>query len=152
MKKKTEKALKIGAIVLGAVLVVGSIVAITRETGDEKTLNRWTNFEVAAVDDKGDYDKDAETNIVSVLVEVDGLKVELDNEDLSFEVHYYDKDEEYISSTSALTEYDATDGETVIPDGAKYARVEITHADDDEITFGERLDYLKDVTVTIAKK
>ncbi len=150
-KKKQNKWLIGLAIALGAVVLVGATFAIARGSEDTKELSRWTGFEVGAVDEKGDFDKDAETNIVSDLVKVDGLTIELDNEDLSYEVHYYDEDEKYISSTTALTvDYDSAS--VVLPDLAVYARVEITHAEDDEITFGERLDYLKDVTVTIANE
>lgn len=145
---KQQKNWLVGiAVVLGAVLAIGAVTAIARGN-EEEVLSSWFDFEVGAVDETGKFDRDAETNIVSKLIEVEGMKIELDNEDLSYEVHYYDEDETYISSTAAMTlDFDAN--EAVLPDLAVYARVEITHAEDDEITFGERLEYLKDVTVTI---
>lgn len=146
--KQQKKWLAGIAVALVAVLAIGAVTAIARGNDEGKELSSWFDFEVGAVDETGKFDKDAETNIVSDLIKVEGMKIELDNEDLSYEVHYYDEDETYISSTTAMTlDFDAS--EAVLPDLAVYARVEITHAEDDEITFGERLEYLKDVTVTI---
>ena len=149
-KKQMGKFIGIIAGVLAGIIALGTIIGLTRN--DEKTLNRWFDFEVAAVEADGDLDKDAETNIVSDLVDVKGLKVEIDdNEDLTFKVHYYDEDGEYISSTAALTEYDAQAEDTVLPEGAEKARVEFTHAKDDEISFDERIEYLGDVKVTLTE-
>ena len=148
LNKQQKKWLGGIAVALGAVLAIGAVVAIARGNEEGKVLSSWFDFEVGAVDETGKFDKDAKTNIVSDLIEVEGMTIELENEDLSYEVHYYDEDEKYISSTAAMTlDFDAN--EAVLPDLAVYARVEITHAEDDEITFGERLEYLKDVTVTI---
>lgn len=149
-KKQMGKIVGIIAGVLAGIIALGTIIGLTRK--DEKTLNRWFDFEVGAVTEDGEFDKDAETNIVSDLVEVQGMKVKIDkNDDLTFEVHYFDKDEKYISSTAALTEFDAQAKDTVLPEGAKYARVEFTHAKDDEISFDERIEYLGDVTVTLTE-
>ena len=151
-KKKLDKGLKIVVIAVAAILGIGAVAGIARGAKDETTLNRWFNYEVAAVNEEGEFEKDAETNIVSDLVEVEGMKVEIDkNDDLTFEVHFYDEDEKYLSSTAALTEFDAQAEDTVLPEGAKYARVEFTHADDDEISFDEMLEYLGDVTITLTK-
>ena len=147
MAKRTGKGWLwiVGGIVAGVVLL-GSVVGITRSDDKEKTLNTWFGYEVGAIAEDGDFERSEKTNIVSDLVEVKGLKVEVDDEKLSYVVHYYDKDEKYISSTESFTgKYDAT--EMVIPDDAKYARVEITVSDDDEISLKERLEYLKDVEV-----
>ncbi len=152
MAKKKQMGKIIGGIagVLAGIIALGTIVGLTRK--DEKTLNRWIDYEVAAVAEDGEFDRKAETNIVSKLVKVEGMKVEIkDNDNLSFKVHYYDEDKEYISSTATLTEFDAQAEDTILPEGAVYARVEFTHAKDDEISFDERIEYLGDVTVTLTE-
>ena len=149
MAKKSGKTwLWIAGAVVAVIVLFGALIGFTR--GDEVKLNALTGFEVGAVEADGDFKSDEKTNIVSDLIPVEGMKVENDSDELSYVVHFYDKDEEYISSTESFTgKFDAA--EVVIPDTAKYARVEFTHEEDDEISLSERLEYLKDVEVSYVK-
>ena len=150
LKKKTQKYLQIGAIALGGILLVGATAAIVGDE-KEKTLDSLFGYQVAAIETDGDLDSSAKTNIVSNFVKVDGLKVIVENEDISFKLHYFDDDKEYLSASESMTEFDSTAEDVTVPVGADYVRVEFTHAEDDKITFGERLEYLKDVEVIYEK-
>lgn len=150
LKKKTQKYLQIGAIALGGILLVGATAAIVGDE-KEKTLDSLFGYQVAAIEMDGDLDSSAKTNIVSNFVKVDGLKVIVENEDISFKLHYFDDDKEYLSASESMTEFDASAEDVTVPVGADYVRVEFTHAEDDKITFAERLEYLKDVEVIYKK-
>ena len=150
IKKKTQKYLQIGAIALGAVMLFGITSAILDD--GERTLSPLTGYQVAAVETDGDLDKDAKTNIVSNFVPLDKLKVTNENEDISFVLHYYDDDKEFISSSAeSMKEYDAAAEGVTVPAGAEYARIEFTHAEDDKISLTELWEYLKDVEVSYEK-
>lgn len=146
MKKKTKKLLMWVGALLGAVVVLGSATALSR--GDTVKLNRFTGFEVGAVETDGKVDSEAKTNIVSNMVAVEKLTVKV-GEGMTYKIHYFDEDGEYLESTESMTsDYDEN---VMKPAGAKKAIVEITVTDDDDISFRERLDYLKDVTVEYVK-
>ena len=152
MNKKTKKYLIYVGAGLAAFAVIGMTAALAANKDDGKDLNPLVSFEVGAIEADGKFDSDAKTNIVSSLVKIDGLKIDIDTgSKLSYEVHYFNADEEYISSTQSMNmDYDAATVSN-IPDLAMYVRVEFTHKDDDDITYFERLAYLQDVTVTVKK-
>lgn len=148
MKKKTKEII-VGIVAsVAAIFVVGFSAAAFRGDDEATKLNRFTGFEVGAVEADGKVDSEAKTNIVSDMVAVEKLTVKV-GEGMTYKVHYFDEDGEYLESTGDMTsDYD----ENVLkPDGAKKAIVEITVTDDDDISFRERLSYLKDVKVEYEK-
>ena len=150
MKKKTKEIL-IGVVAaIAAVFVVGLGASAFRKDDGAVELNRWTGFEAGAIEADGGFDSEANTAIVSDMVAVEALTVSVDDEKLSYKIHYYDEDGEYLESTASMTA-DFAAADIVLPTGAAKARVEIFVEDDDEISFTERLSYLKDVTVEYEK-
>ena len=150
MRKKTKEII-IGVVAaIAAVFVVGLGASAFRKDEGKVELSRWTGFEAGAIEADGGFDSEANTAIVSDMVAVKALKVSVDDDKLSFKIHYYDEDGEYLESTASMTaDYSAAD--IVLPTGAEKARVEIFVEDDEEISFTERLSYLKDVTVEYEK-
>ena len=150
MKKKTKEIILGVLAAIAAVFVVGFGASAFRKDEGAVELSRWTGFEAGAIEADGGFDKEANTAIVSDMVAVKALKVSVDNEKLSFKIHYYDADGEYLESTASMTaDYSAAD--IVLPTGAEKARVEFFVQDDEEISFTERLSYLKDVKVEYEK-
>ena len=152
-KRKVDwKAL--GATLLAGFAVILSLGALVKANRAETTETLGaTSFTVAVVEADGYVDEDGASAIVSKMVTIDGLKVELvEKSDVTYQLHWYDNHEEFISSTGELDEdFDKTG--TTIPADAEYVVIEVTPMDDEdeEISFMEKFEYLKDITVTVNK-
>lgn len=123
-------------IVAAGIVTVSAIAGVSYASKDELKLNAGA-FKVADVDEQGRV-YEAETAIVSKLIETKEAEIEFDNDsEVTVIVHYYDKDEQFISSTTGTK----VDGKITAPEGAKYMRFELVHEDDDEISFTDKIEY-----------
>ncbi len=145
-KKDKIKSVIIGVLSAGLLLSVGTIfMKDANESSYELTTSK---YEIAEVADDGDLVKDGTSSLVSGFVRADDLKVEMSqNSVVSYKIHYYDEDKEWISSTTEQTS-DYT-GET--PEKAEYARVEITPLNDNYISAFEKAEYANQIKVTVEK-
>lgn len=146
--KVGDKAKNVIIGVLAGVLTLmttGIIVNAANE--DEKTLTGW-DYQIAEIEEDGDLNKSGKESLVSEFVKADDIEVEVDDKaDVTYKIHWYDENEEWLSATEALS----TDFNGTAPEGADYARVEITPVDDDEISIFEKDGYVEQVTVTVKK-
>lgn len=154
MAKKKLDWKVLGATLLAGLAVILSAGALVKANRAETTETLGaTSFTVAVVEADGCVDEDGVSSIVSKMIKLDGLKVELvEKSEVTYQLHWYDKGEDYISSTAELSvNFDVSS--TVIPDEAKYAIVEVTPVDDEdgEISFLEKFEYLDSITVTVNK-
>ena len=152
MAKKTNwKNIVVAGLAVAAVgLSAGTLVHVTRNE-DTKKLS-YFSYERGAVDaETGEIDEDAKTALVSGYVNVDGLKIEFDDDaKVTVNVHYFTEDEKFISSVVELaTDYVAAD--TVLPENAEKAVIEIVPTEDSEISFLEISEYAGMVEVSYSK-
>ena len=131
----------VGVIILGS-----AATGVVHASKDELTLNAFA-YEVAGVDSQGRV-YESEATLVSKLYET--TKAELDFEDkasVKVIIHYYDKNEAYLSSS---TEYTA-DATVSAPTNAEYMRFQVIHESDTEISFSEKFEYVSQVDISYFK-
>ena len=104
-------------IAVAGIVTVSAIAGVSYASKDELKLNAGA-YKVADVDEQGRV-YEAETAIVSKLIETNEVEVEFEKDaEVTVIVHYYDKDEAYISSTAGTKE----NGKITAPEGAEYMR------------------------------
>lgn len=145
-KKNKIQSIVIGVLSAGLILSAGALII---NNANESTYELTTSkYEIAEIADDGDLVKDSARSLVSGFVRADDLEVEMsENAVVSYQIHYYDEDKEWISSTTELT-VDYT-GEA--PEDAEYARVEITPLNDNYISLFEKAEYASQIKVTVEK-
>lgn len=151
VRRRKGKKIFVGIVAtLVAMTAGGAIVKIVDNAKDDtKTLKSY-NYAIGAIEEDGDFTKELKTSLVSDFVKVDGLVIDIQDENatVTYKVHYYGEDEKFIESTDSLTA-DYEQGE--LSEDIKFARVEITPNEDDEITLLEKGGYVNQVAVTVNK-
>lgn len=133
-------------IAVAGIVTVSAIAGVSYASKDELKLNAGA-YQVADVDEQGRV-YEAKTACVSKFIETQ--KAELDFEeksDVIVYIHYYDKDETFISSTAAMTD----DVTVAAPEGAKFMRFEVVPEDDEEISYLEMVEYVSQVEIVYEK-
>lgn len=156
---KAEKAKKAVDIVVACLSVLGFVLggtALIKQVNSDKTkeVSATWGYEVGLLDEETGRDKTGGTawrtkNFVSV----DGLKVDVDEEDasISYSVYFYDEDKAFLSKSDAMTvDYDAEADETV-PADAEYVRIVFTHTNDTDISSSDIRAYTDLYTVSYTK-
>ena len=150
--KKVLGGIGIGAAIAALILSIGAF-AKANDVDKTKELSAF-NYKVAGVNDNGTLDNEDKSSIVSDKVTVDGLTIDFTNDEnprVSVLVHFYDEDKKFISSTEAIT----ADVEVEAVEGAEYARLEVVpnegEDDDNEISYFEMLDFVKELKVSVNK-
>ena len=146
--------------IVGGVIAVLSVIAVALSAGALVKATRLETtkqiggsaFQIAAVAEDGTIDKESDVSITSDLLKAEGLKVELaEDAKVSYEIHWYNAEKVWQSSTGTQT----GDFDGDVPEGIKYARIEITPvagADEDgKIGFFEKSSYVSQLTVTVNK-
>ncbi len=152
-KANTKKWLKIAAAIAAGVLVVGAIVGLSVKLDRQTTTVRvgTESYSVGVLNEKGEV-KDKNTAIImEKSVNADGLSCTLaENAKITYQIFFYDKDDEFISATDTLTtNYDGSE----TPSNAKYVRIMITPTADEDgkVGFFEKGEYAKQLTVRVNK-
>ncbi len=154
---KTDKIKWIITTGLIAILSVGLIAVGVKVSNNEKTKtidsSAWT-YEIGAIDSNGDYLRDTSSTVMKDFITTDGLKIAIkDDATITYSVHFYNEDQEYIGSSDVLTEdleFSAlpTDSEFA---NAKYVKVEVTPTNDAEVSFFEINGYVGQLSITVNK-
>ena len=153
--KKADKIKWIVTTILIGVLSVGLIAVGVKVSNNEKTKtidsSAWT-YEIGAIDENGDYLRDTSSTVMKDFITTDGLKIDIqDDATVKYSVHFYNEDQEYISSMENLTEdFDGT-AENAIPEGAEFVKVEVTPNNDAEVSFFEINSYVGQLSITVNK-
>ena len=145
-KKSKIQSVVIGVLSAGLLLSAGALIM---NNANESTYELTTSkYEIAELADDGDLVKDGTSSLVSGFVRADDLQIEMsENAVVSYKVHYYDEDKEWLSSTTDLT----ADYTGEAPENAEYARVEITPLNDNYISLFEKAEYANQIKVTVEK-
>ena len=150
-KKANWKNIVVAGLALAAVAIsTGTLVHVSR---NEETKNLSTfSYQRGEVDaETGKIDEDAKTALVSGYVSVEGLEIDFKTDaEVTVNLHFFTEDEEFISSVTEIeTDYVAAD--TVLPENAEKAIIEIVPTDDSEISWLEISEYAGMIDVSFAK-
>ena len=151
-KKEIKKVAGIVAGVLAVVLVAGLFTTLFVKLDRQTTTTRigCEAYSIGTLDDTGEP---TETNTAIYMrksITTDGLKCELaEDAKIKYELFFYDKDGEFVSSTGDLT----ADWAGEIPVGAESVKVMITPTEDEDgkVSIVEVLGYADQLTVTVNK-
>ena len=152
--RNERKGVKIRNTVI-AILSAISILAcgalgfmIARDDTNELS---WVNYSVCTVEDEGKLDKDGATSLMSGFLKVEHLEISvIENPSVTYTLHFYDADEKWLSESSALSvdlETAIEGNADLVPEDAKFVRVEITPTDDNYISLFEISEYSSQVKV-----
>ena len=148
--QKKDKIQNTAIVILSLTTVASLGALVATNVSLETKVLKALDYQIATVADDGDVEKDGTSSLVSSLVNAEDLKIEISEKAVvSYKVHYYDEDKEWLHSTVELNvEYEAE-----LPEGveAKYARVEIIPNEDNYISIFEKAEYVSQVTVTVEK-
>ena len=123
-------------IVAAGIVTVSTIAGVSYASKDELKLNAGA-YKVADVDEQGRV-YEADTAIVSKLIETKEVELKFDKDaEVTVIIHYYDKDEAFLSSTAGTTE----SGTVTAIESAEYMRFELVHETDTEISLMEKIEY-----------
>lgn len=120
--KKLNIILTITSIVLSVLALVGVIVAMHKDN-TTKNANSFM-YEIGAINESGKVIESKQSAYLKDMQNVDGLKIELDEETatITYKVVFYNEDGEFVSMTESLdADFDAN-----IPETATQFRVVIT--------------------------
>ena len=146
-KKSWKSVLAIG---LTVVLGIGAIFGITRlvDKAQETHKEISPKYTVGGLSTDGKYVETEESIYTKTAFECQGLKITPDfDAQVSYQVFFYDMNEQFLESTSEMTEF--YQGAPLL---AKYARIEITPKEDKKVSWYEVRKYAKQLTVEVNKK
>lgn len=131
---------------VAGIVTVSAVAGVSYASKDELKLNAGA-YKVADVDEQGRV-YEADTAIVSKLIETKEVELKFDKDaEITVFIHWYDKDEAFLSSTAGTTE----SGTVTAVENAEYLRIEIVHETDTEISFTEKIEYSGMVDVIYQK-
>ncbi len=153
--KKGDKIKWIITTGLIAILSVGLIAVGVKVSNNDttKTLNNnLFTYEIGVLDDNGDYLKDTSSVVMKDFASVDGLQIALkDDATVTYTVHFFNEDKEYISSTENLSvDFDGS-ATNAIPEGAEFFKIEVKPTNDAEVSLFEINGYVGQLVVTVNK-
>lgn len=158
-KASKEKWVKIAAIAVAGMSVLGVALGgaalITAINNDKtKEISSTFGYEVGLLDDETGRDKTGGTAWrTKSFVTVDGLAVDVDEDDdsISYTLYYYDEDKAFLSKGSAQTADYTVDSDKEKPSEAEYVRIVFTHANDTDISASDINSYTDLYKVTYSK-
>lgn len=153
--KKSQRTLMFALVGFVAVGLIASVIALSVRIGKVETTRTIgsSEYKIGVLDDTSGKEPEEQENVgifMKDYVLVDGLKCELaEDAKVEYSINFYDEDYKFISVVDYEGDFDGSE----IPDGAKYARIEIrpTADKDGKVTLLEKTDYAKMLTVTVSK-
>ncbi len=150
-ERSKRMAWKVGvvlAIILAFGLIATLFVKLDRQT--TTTTIGGESYSIGTLDDTGAYAEGDTAIYMRKAITTDGLKCELaEGAKIKYELFFYDKDGEFVSSTGDLT----ADWAGEVPEGAESVKVMITPTADEDgkVSLVEVLGYASQLTVTVNK-
>ena len=153
-----RKNQKILVFTLIAVLFTGLLATVVafnariERVETERTVNAY-EYRIGVLDDTSGKEPDEQESIgifTKDYLLVEGLKCELaEDSKVEYSINFYTEDYKFISVVDYEGDFDGSE----IPEGAKYAKIEIrpTADKDGKVTLLEKSDYAKMLTVTVSK-
>ena len=154
MRNKTKKTLKGilgGALCVASIIGTGAVINNMVNRADEDGLVKvHLNYDIGGLDANGEFEETDASIYTKNAFEAQGLKVEVDfDSTVDYELFFYDKYGDFISSTGALEK----NFDDEIPLVASHARIEITpKADEDGIKWYEKSGYASQLTIKVNEK
>lgn len=149
LRLKSNKGLAVVITLLVALIAI-AVVSLGVRLGTSQTYTALSSedYVVGTLNADGEFAKDGGTIVTEDFIEIDGLKVDLDeNSKLSYKLHFFNEDKEFISSTNAWgVDYNGT-----IPEDAEYFKVSIHPVEDDDISQFDILNYTSKISVKYYK-
>ena len=129
-KSKLKKVLAGVGIVLALATTGGLIAHWATNKKDDDVESATVKYTIGVMTEDGKIDDGKKTSLISDFVEVENLVIDIPDEDsaVSYKVHYYNEDKEYVFSTDMFT-VDYEQGE--LGENIKYARIELTAVEED---------------------
>ena len=150
-KHKTADAVKWVVVFLLVIGLIGAVVTLFVMLDRNTTVTEIgaEQYIIGGLDDEGAA-AECDTSIVTRgTFTTDGLKVELTDEaTVTYELYFYDGEDNFISSTGALSaDFDGS----AIPENAESAKIVITPTADEDgkVDLTEVLGYAGQVTITV---
>ena len=149
-KHKAADTIKWIIVFLLVIGLIGAVVALSIKLDRQTTVTEIgaEQYTIGGIDEEGAA-ADVDTSIATRnSFTTDGLKVEIaDEATVTYELFFYDKDGEFISSTGELS----ADFDGEIPESAESAKCVITPTADEDgkVDLLEVLDYAGQVTITV---
>lgn len=149
--KKADKIKWIVTAILIGILSIGLLFVGLKVANNETTKTyqgSMFTYEIGTLDSEGEFVKDTSATITKDFIKTDGLTIELQkNATVTYDVHFYTEDKEFISTTSGLNaDFDGT-----IPEGAEFVKVSVTPVNDAEVDLFEISGYVNQLTITVNK-
>lgn len=110
------------------------------------------SFQRGYVDENGACKTDDLTrSVYSDIINVDGLECSVKNDDIKYQLFYYDETNAFISASAELTDDYTASTDSSLPDNAKYVRIVISPINGDVVTIGNYLVYASHLSITVSK-
>lgn len=146
------------AVGLSLVSLTAAVVGLSVKVSKQETTKELgaSAYAIGLLDDstgKIHEEVDKSGLATTKFYNVDGLKVEVaKNATVKYQVNYYDKEKNFLAVQTLTEDFDSAD----IPSSAieaEYVKIEIVPTDDDdgEVSLLEKMGYVKQVAVTVAK-
>ncbi len=136
------------AIILAFGLIATLFVKLDRQT--TTTTIGGEAYSIGTLDETGEPTETNTSIYMRKSITTDGLKCEIaEDAKIKYELFFYDKDGEFVSSTGDLT----ADWAGEVPEGAESVKVMITPTADEDgkVSIVEVLGYASQLTVTVNK-
>ena len=136
------------AIILAFGLIATLFVKLDRQT--TTTTIGGEAYSIGTLDETGEPTETNTSIYMRKSITTDGLKCEIaEDAKIKYELFFYDKDGEFVSSTGDLT----ADWAGEVPEGAESVKVMITPTADEDgkVSLVEVLGYANQLTVTVNK-
>lgn len=136
------------AVIALIICVIALFVKLDRQT--TTTTIGGEAYSIGTIDETGEYAEGDTAIYLRNGITTDGLKCEIaEDAKIKYELFFYDKDGEFVSSTGDLT----ADWAGEIPVGAESVKVMITPTADEDgkVSIVEVLGYASQLTVTVNK-
>lgn len=127
MARRRSKLSNIILYVLIAILACGLIgVSVKLNNSVSTKTVSAVSFTKGCIGSDGLLSTEGEQySAVSPFVNVDGLKVEIEEDDVKFKIHYYDENNDHIEASVMYTENFDSSSDNTVPSSASKARIEL---------------------------
>lgn len=135
-----------------ALLLISMIFSFMKieDSNSKKELGQnFFTYSIGLIDEEGKELQGTTSIRTKKFHSVDGLECDIvEKATITYKVFFYDEDKNFISVTSSL----ATDSDnSIVPETAKFFKLEISPTNDAEVSFSEINDYANMLNVSINK-
>lgn len=155
-KTNAKTIVKWVAIGVGTILSIGAVTGIVTALANpatEKTLGSSAYARYILDDETGEALKEKASGLsTKSYYQLDGLKITLEEADVTYQVNYYDSDYKFMGVETYTADYQESEITSMQAQGAEYVRIEILPKNDTdgEIGIFEKGKYVDQIKVTVS--